>query len=99
MKLKTRLIITFFVIACVPLAMAAIALFGFSQIQIRSMEAKFGITDVTYDTLSNSMQLINSITSSAFESMKKAQIKIRDDSWMNPIRKRSMQSFRQGIPI
>ena len=35
MKLKTRLIITFFVIACVPLAMAAIALFGFSQIQIR----------------------------------------------------------------
>ena len=72
MKLKTRLIITFFVIACVPLAMAAIALFGFSQIQIRSMEAKFGITDVTYDTLSNSMQLINSITSSAFESMKKS---------------------------
>ena len=78
MKLKTRLIITFFVIACVPLAMAAIALFGFSQIQIRSMEAKFGITDVTYDTLSNSMQLINSITSSAFESMKKSADKDPD---------------------
>ncbi|MDY3917864.1 MAG: HAMP domain-containing sensor histidine kinase [Candidatus Limivivens sp.] len=69
MKLKTRLIITFLVILCVPLLLIEIALYGFMQFQIRSIETKFGITNVTYDTLSNSIQIVNSMTSSSFEEM------------------------------
>ncbi|MDO5423044.1 MAG: HAMP domain-containing sensor histidine kinase [Eubacteriales bacterium] len=69
MKLKTRLIITFFIIICVPLLMTGLALYGFSQFQIRTIENKFGITNVTYETLSNSIQLLNSMTSSTFETM------------------------------
>ena len=46
MKLKTRLITAFFVIACVPLILALLAFAGFSHIQVNALKAKLGITDI-----------------------------------------------------
>jgi len=71
MKLRTRLIIAFFVIICVPVVMTSLALFGFSRYQISAIEEKYGITDVTYESLSNSLQIINKSTKSNYEQLRK----------------------------
>ena len=46
MKLKTRLITAFFVIACVPLMLAVIAFAGFSYVQVNALKTKLGITGI-----------------------------------------------------
>lgn len=51
MKLKTRLITAFFVIACVPLMLAVIAFAGFSYVQVNALKTKLGITDISYENL------------------------------------------------
>lgn len=71
MKLKTRLIIAFFVIICVPLLLTGVALLGFSQYQLKSIEDKYGIDNVSYDTFSNSVQMLSITTKRIFEEMKK----------------------------
>ena len=53
MKLKTRLIIAFFVIICVPLLLAGVSLVGFSTYQIRNLEDHLGISGVTYENMSD----------------------------------------------
>ncbi|MDD6065063.1 MAG: HAMP domain-containing sensor histidine kinase [Firmicutes bacterium] len=70
MKLKTRLIIAFFVIICVPISLTAVALVGFSRYQIRSLENNLGISGVTYETLSDSVQVLNKATQSNFEQIR-----------------------------
>ena len=69
MKLKTRLIITFFTIIFVPLALTGLALLGFTHFQLQSLEDEFGVTNATYSSLGNSIQLINSVTTQYFEQM------------------------------
>ena len=56
MKLKTRLITAFFVIACVPLILALLAFAGFSHIQVNALKAKLGITDISYESLANTLR-------------------------------------------
>lgn len=70
MKLKTRLIIAFFVITLVPFALFGVAFWGFSQYQIRLVERSFGI-QVDLDDFSDTMQLIGRATQDTFEVMKK----------------------------
>ena len=70
MKLKTRLIIAFFVIICVPIMLTSLALIGFSRYQIRSLETNLGISGVTYESLSDSVQVLNKATQSNFEKIK-----------------------------
>ena len=70
MKLKTRLIIAFFVIICVPLLLAGVLLIGFSSYQIRSLEDNLGISGVTYENMSDSVQMLNKATKSNFEQIK-----------------------------
>ena len=70
MKLKTRLIIAFFVIICVPLLLAGVSLVGFSTYQIRNLEDHLGISGVTYENMSDSVQVLNKATNSNFEQIK-----------------------------
>ena len=70
MKLKTRLIIAFFVIICVPLLLAGVSLVGFSTYQIRNLEDHLGIFGVTYENMSDSVQVLNKATNSNFEQIK-----------------------------
>ena len=69
MKLKTRLITAFFVIACVPLILALLAFAGFSHIQVNALKAKLGITDISYESLANTLQMLNEATEDVFDEM------------------------------
>lgn len=69
MKLKTRLITAFFVIACVPLILALFAFAGFSHIQVNALKAKLGITDISYESLANTLQMLNEATEDVFDEM------------------------------
>lgn len=69
MKLKTRLTIAFFVIIFVPVLMASIAFVWFGNYQIRSIEESYDIEDVTYESLSNSVQMVSKFTQKIFERM------------------------------
>lgn len=70
MKLKTRLIISFFVIICVPVFLTTVTLMGFSKYQLKSIEENYGINDISYETLSNSLQIIAKSTQKIFKDMK-----------------------------
>jgi hypothetical protein len=69
MKLKTRLIIAFFVITLVPFLLFGVAFFGVSQYQIHMVEQSYGI-QVELEDFSDSMQLIGKSTQSIFDVMK-----------------------------
>lgn len=76
MRLKTRLITAFFVIACVPLMLAVIAFAGFSYVQVNALKTKLGITDISYENLANTLQVLNEATEDAFDQM---SIKAEED--------------------
>lgn len=63
MKLKTRIIISFFIIILEPVIFTAIAYVGFSRYQFSVIEKQYGIENPTYETLSNTPEIIGSITS------------------------------------
>lgn len=65
MKLKTRIIITFFVIVLVPLTLTGISFYGFAQYQIKTIQEEYGI-DVSYENLSNSTMMLSKITQDTF---------------------------------
>lgn len=69
MKLKTRLTIAFFVIIIVPVLMAAAAFVGFVSYQLKSMEESYGVDDLTYESFSNSLQMLSKSTQNIFEGM------------------------------
>lgn len=71
MKLKTRLTIAFFVIIFVPVLMAAAAFVGFGRYQIRSVEESYGIDDLTYESFSNTLQMLSKSTQNIFEKMQR----------------------------
>lgn len=51
MKLKNRMVISFFVIILVPLILTGVAVTGFTMYQVWSLEKKYGIEGVTYENL------------------------------------------------
>ncbi len=69
MKLKTRLIIAFFVILFVPFLMFGIAFFGFTRYQMNAIEESYGVP-MSLENLSDSMQLIGKSTEMVFEGLK-----------------------------
>ena len=71
MKLKTRIIVSFFAIIFVPLLLSAVSLAAFTQHQLNSLEEQYGIEDATYDTL-NSSALLSKMTKGTFEWIQKA---------------------------
>ena len=81
MKLKTRLIIAFFVILFVPFLMFAVAFFGFSNYQMRMIEQSYGVP-MSLESLSDSMQVIGKSTEQIFDKLK-AQAKEDPDEFLN----------------
>jgi len=71
MRLKTRLIISFFIIILVPIMLTSLALTGVVYFQIRSIEQQFEITGVTYEDLSNSPKLLSRFTKKIYEEVQK----------------------------
>ena len=81
MKLKTRLIIAFFVILFVPFLMFAVAFFGFSKYQMRMIEQSYGVP-MSLESLSDSMQVIGKSTEQIFNKLK-AQAKEDPDQFLD----------------
>jgi Signal transduction histidine kinase len=71
MRLKTRLIISFFIIILVPIVLTTLALTGVTYLQIRSIEQQFEITGVTYEDLSNSPKMLSRFTKRIYEEVQK----------------------------
>lgn len=82
MKLKNRLIIAFFVIILVPVMLTGIALFALTQYQMAAIERTYNVPNVTYETLSNSLQMISKSTLNDYEEIQK-QVKENADQFLN----------------
>jgi signal transduction histidine kinase len=71
MKLKNRIIISFFVIILVPLLLTGIALMAFTSYQVRSIEKQYGIEGITYESLSNNTLMLSKMTQKIFDNLQK----------------------------
>ena len=71
MKLKTKIIVSFFIIMLEPLLFAGIALNVFTKYQIKMFEKQYGIENPTYESLYNTAEVVNHLTNDAAEQVKK----------------------------
>ena len=69
MKLKTRIIISFFIIVLEPLLFTVLAFCFFSHYQFRDIEKPYGIENPTYETLANTAEMIARLTNKAAENI------------------------------
>ena len=70
MKLKTRIIISFFIIILEPLLFTGVAFWGFSQYQLSAIEKQYGIENATYESLTNTAEIINNLTDSTIRRLR-----------------------------
>ncbi len=70
MKLRTRLIIAFFVIIFVPFVLFSITFYGFTNYQSKILEETYGVP-VSVENMSDSMQVIGKSTQRAFEQLRR----------------------------
>ena len=80
-KLKTRLIMAFVLLLLIPLLLISTAVFGFSKYQMYALGKTFGL-EVTYDNLSDNVNLISNLTNVYVEKLTK-QLKTDDDRLMD----------------
>ena len=59
MKLRTRILISFFVIILLPLILAGAALMGFTSLQLSNLEKQYKIDEITFESLSNNTDMLN----------------------------------------
>ena len=71
MKLKTRIIISFFIIVLEPLLFTGLAFWAFSEYQFGVIEEQYGIEDPTYKSLSNTAEIVNHLSNEQAEVMQK----------------------------
>lgn len=91
MKLKNRIIISFFVIILVPLVLTGIALMGFTSYQVRSIEKQYGIEGITYESLSNNTYLLSKMTQKIFDNLQRTALNspenLEDEKYLDKINK------------
>mgnify|MGYP000983298078 CR=1 FL=1 len=89
MKLKNRMVISFFVIILVPLILTGVAVAGFTMYQVWSLEKKYGIEGVTYENLSNNTMLLSKMTQKTFSTLEKTASsdseKLEDTSYLDSL--------------
>ena len=71
MKLKTRIIISFFIIVLETLLFTGLAFWAFSEYQFGVIEEQYGIEDPTYKSLSNTAEIVNHLSNEQAEMMQK----------------------------
>ena len=69
MKLKTRIIISFFIIVLEPLLFTVLAFCFFSHYQFRAIEKQYGIENPTYETLTNTAEVVTHLTNETAEAI------------------------------
>ena len=71
MKLKTRIIISFFIIVLEPVIFTVLAFWALSHYQLGLIEKQYGIEDPTYETLANTAEVVAHLTNKAAEELEK----------------------------
>lgn len=81
MKLRTRLIIAFFVIILAPFILFGFTFLGFTRLQMTALESHYGVP-MSLDTLSDSLQVISTATAEVFEELK-VQVEHDPEQFLN----------------
>ena len=71
MKIRTRLVIAFLTITLIPIILTTTMGIVLCRHQISSIEKTYGVTDTTWESLSNSMQVLSKVTEKPYEELKK----------------------------
>ena len=97
MKLKTRIIISFFIIMLEPLIFAGIALNLFTRYQIKMFEKQYGIENPTYESLYNTAGVVNHLTNDAAEQIKQIADtepwKFEDTEYLNSLNQQLSKTY------
>lgn len=62
MKLNTRLMVAFAAIIIMPILLSVLVAIGFAQYQLQEIEETYGITGTSYETLSNPISALSTLT-------------------------------------
>ncbi len=71
MKLRTRLIISFFIIIFVPVLLAGATMWGFGKYQMKTMRKIYDAEGNAYDYFVNSFEALSRFTKSSYEDLQK----------------------------
>lgn len=71
MKLRTRLIISFFIIILVPVLLAVATMWGFGQYQRKAIRQIYNVEGNAYDFFLNSFKVLSHFTKSTYEKLQK----------------------------
>ena len=89
MKLRTRLIISFFIIIVVPVLLAGATVWGFGQHQMKAIRQIYKMDGNAYDYFVNSFKVLSHFTKSTYEKLQKvakeAPEKLEDQAYLDEI--------------
>jgi len=89
MKLRTRLIISFFIIILVPVLLAGATMWGFGQYQHKAIRQIYNIDGNAYDYFVNSFKVLSHFTKSSYEKLQKTAREdprnLEDQDYLNEI--------------
>ena len=71
MKLRTRLIISFFIIILVPVLLAGATMWGIGKYQMRAIRQIYDTDGNAYDYFLNSFEALSSFTKSTYEELQR----------------------------
>ena len=91
MRLRTRLIISFFIIIIVPVLLAGATIWGFGHYQKKAIHQLYNLEENPYDYFVNSFKVLSRITKSTYEELQKtakeAPQKLEDPGYLDKINK------------
>lgn len=92
MKLKTRIVISFFVIILVPVLLTGVTFCSMMHMELQTIGKEYGIENPTYENLINNTLMLNKMTESDFDEVRqKAEEdskKLEDTEYLNTLNKR-----------
>ncbi|MCI5649579.1 MAG: HAMP domain-containing histidine kinase [Fusicatenibacter sp.] len=97
MKLKTRVLISFFTVILVPVLLCGLTYYGFFVYKIRAIGEQYGIQNVTYETISNNTLMLNALTSKEYTELEKISqedpSRLADAAYLDSVNKKLERSF------
>lgn len=91
MKLRTRLIISFFIIIFVPVLLAGATMWGFGKYQMKAIRQIYNMDGNAYDYFVNSFKVLSRFTKSNYEDIQKVAEetpeKLEDVSYLEEVNK------------
>lgn len=108
MKLRTRVIISFFIIVLMPIVLGGLTFYLFFGYKVRTLGEQYGIENPTYESISNNTVMLNALTEEEY--LELAQTagddpgKLEDTAYLNLMNRKIEDDFsfitvRKGTEI